>query len=156
MKRYVIGLLAVALAGCAEEAPPPPPVVPSAEPVSGVSWGDAPEVEPVEVQVFRRTAVPEAGPGRMVLHVLVGAGATEEQIRQALIDVLTREAEEDTTVVALRAIAYVLPAAHAGEVELAPMAWGEWLPPQGWEGATPESRREFHRVYTYLGVAPQW
>ncbi len=108
------------------------------------------------VQVFRRTAVPEAGPGRMVLHVLVGAGATEEQIRQALTDVLTREAEEDTTLVALRAIAYVLPAAHAGEVELAPMAWGEWLPPQGWEGATPESRREFHRVYTYLGVAPQW
>jgi len=154
MRRYVIGLLAAALAGCAEEAPPP--TVASAEPVSGVSWGEAPEVEPVEAQVFGRTPVTEAGPGRVLLHVLVQAGATEEQIRRTLMDVLTRAAEEDTTVVALRAIVYVLPKEHSGDVELAPTAWGEWLPPQGWEGATPESRREFHRIYTYFGVAPPW
>jgi len=153
MRRYMTGLLAVALAGCAEEAPPP---VASAEPVPGVSWGYAPELEPVEAQVFGRTAVTEAGPGRVMLHVLVQAGATEDQIRRALIDILTRAAEEDTTVVALRAVVYVMPKEHSGEVELAPMAWGEWLPPQGWEGATPESRREFHRIYTYFGVAPPW
>ena len=87
----------------------------------------------------------------------MGAGATEEQIRLALTDVLNRTAEEDTTVLALRAVAYVLPAApQSAEVELTPMGWGEWLPPQGWDGATPASRRQIHRVYTYFGAPPPW
>jgi len=155
MKWYAIGLLAAALVGCAEEAPPPP--AESEGPAPRVSWSDAPVGEAVEAQVFRRTVVTEAGPGRVLLHVLVGAGATEEQIRQALTDVLNRTAEEDTTVLALRAVAYVLPAApQSSEVELAPMGWGEWLPPGGWDGATPASRRQIHRIYTYFGAPPPW
>ncbi|MFO7259506.1 MAG: hypothetical protein DIU52_000020 [bacterium] len=158
MRRYLIGLLSVAVAAaCAEDASPPPTTSTElGSPGPAVSWGDLPDVEPVEAHVFRRTLVPEAGPGRLMLHVLVGPGATEEQVRQALTDILTRTAEEDTTLLAVRAVAYVLPPVRSGEVELTPTAWGEWVPPQGWDGATPESRRQFHRIYTYYRTAPPW
>lgn len=173
MKRpLIVVLAAAALAGCGEAEPPPPATAvagggaltgggaPTGERMSTgippVSWSNPPNVEPAEAQVFLRKPVPDAGPGRELLHVLVAPGATEDQIRLALTDVLTRTAKEDTTVVALRAIAYVVPAVQADEVELVPAGWAEWVPPQGWAGATAASRREFHRIYTYFGAPPPW
>jgi len=158
MRKYLIGLLTVVTVACADDTSRPPVASMRRTKASApaVSWGDAPEVEPASVQVFRRMPAPEVGPGRLVLHVLIEPGATEDQVRQALTDVLTRTAEEDTTLVALRAVAYVLPPVRSGEVELVPTAWGEWLPPEGWAGATPDSRRKFHRIFTYYGTAPPW
>lgn len=118
--------------------------------------GETPAPDPVETRVFMREPVPQAGEGRVVLHVLVPGDATREQIRQALIRTMEDAAAADTALVAARAVAYVVSPPRVGQAEadLVPIGWGEWLPPGGWVG--PASRGEVHRFYTYQGVAPEW
>jgi hypothetical protein len=155
MRRPARWLLVAALLGCGDDRAAPPGTEDALAPAAP-GGAEAAAVEPVQAEVFMREAGPEVGPGRAILHALVPAGATEEQVRQALTSVLLRAAEEDTTLVALRAVAYVLPSVRTGEATLSPAAWGEWLPLEGWERAAPESRHAFHRIYTYFGAPPAW
>ncbi|HEY8470069.1 MAG TPA: hypothetical protein VIL18_10530 [Longimicrobiales bacterium] len=155
MRRFARWLVVAAVVACGEDRGAPPVAEEASAPVEPVGV-DTAAVEPVETEIFMREEAPEVGPGRAILHVLVPAGATQEQIRQALMSVLLRTAEEDTTLVALRAVVYVLPPVWTGEATLSPTAWGEWLPLEGWERATPGSRHEFHRIYTYFGASPPW
>lgn len=148
-------VVAAALVACGEDRGAPPVTEEAPAPVEPVG-ADTAAVEPVAAEIFMREAGPEVGPGRAILHLLVPAGSTQEQIRQALMSMLLRTAEEDTTLVALRAVVYVLPTVWTGEATLSPTAWGEWLPLEGWEQATPESRHKFHRIYTYFGAPPPW
>lgn len=117
--------------------------------------GTVPEVEPIDYRIFNEEPATFA-PGRRTLHILVPAGASDEQMRQMMVKLLTERGEQDTTLLALRAIAYKPVARSAHEADLVPVFWGEWLPPEGWVGATAESRSRIHRVYTYSGVVPEW
>ncbi|HEX7089721.1 MAG TPA: hypothetical protein VF192_06265 [Longimicrobiales bacterium] len=155
MRRSARWLLVAALLACGEDRGAPPGTEEALAPAAPGGAGST-AVEPVQAEIFMREAAPEVGPGRAILHVLVPAGATQDQVREALTGVLLRTAEEDTTLVALRAVAYVLPQVRTGEVTLSPTAWGEWLPLEGWERAAPESRDAFHRIYTYFGAPPAW
>ena len=156
MRRFARWLMVGALAACGGEDRGAPPVTEDAPAPVEADWEDTAAVESVRAEIFLRKEGPEIGAGRAILHVLVPAGATQAQIQRALTDVLLRTAEEDTTLVALRAVVYVLPPVQRGEVTLEPAAWGEWLPLEGWERATPESRSAFHRIYTYFGAPPPW
>lgn len=121
-----------------------------------VRAGEAPAPDVVETRVFMREPDPEAGAGRLVLHFIVPGDASPEQIRQALVRTMEDAAEADSTVVALRAVAYTVapPTPGRAEADLVPLAWGEWLPPGGWTG--PATRTEVHRFHTYQGVQPEW
>lgn len=153
MRRLAIGVLGAAALACGESERAAPAVAEEPPVASGVSWADAPEVDPVQADVFMREPV---GPGRLMMHALVPAGSTREQVRQTMFDLLSRTGAEDTTLVAVRLVVYVAPAGQGREAELTPSAWGEWLPPEGWDGATEASRRAFHRIYTYIGAPPAW
>lgn len=123
---------------------------------AGSAVQDEVAAESVAVEVFLREPAPEIGPGRRMLHVLVPAGASEEQVRRAMVRTLEEEAERDTALVAIRAIGYRTRPAGPNQANLFPVIWAEWLPPSGWYDATAASRDEFHRTYTYSGVPPEW
>lgn len=131
-----------------EQSEAPPGQAPTA-------MGTVPETEPIAYQVFDEEPATFA-PGRRLLHILVPADASAEQIRQMMVKLLMERGEQDTTLLALRAIAYKPVSRGAHEADLVPVVWGEWLPPEGWVGATAESRKRLHRVYTYSGVEPEW
>lgn len=164
MKRMlpVIGLLLIAIACEVGDAPDG---ARDAADVRGAGSPDTepavraerrPPVEPVSVEVFLREPAPDVGPGRMMVHLLVRGDASQEQVRSALVQTLEAEAERDTTLVAIRGVAYKTRPTTPEEAQLVPVAWAEWLPPDGWYDATPESRDDFHRVYTYTGGPPEW
>lgn len=151
-------LALLVLAALAAACEPDRPQRARPEPASvggGAEAGEVPVVEPIAYQVFNEEPASFA-PGRLTLHVLVPADATDEQIRQMLVKLLTQRGESDTTLLGLRAIAYRPVARSSREADLLPAAWAEWLPPEGWVDATPASRARIHRVYTYFGAEPEW
>lgn len=128
----------------AEEARPP------------VETGEAPAPDIVPTRVFLREPAEGGPPGRLTLHLIVPGDAKREQIRQALVHVLEEAGAADSALVAARAIAYAVAAPQGGaEAEVVPLAWGEWLPPGGWDDPAAE-RGDLHRVTTYFGAPPEW
>lgn len=162
----VIGAMIVAAAACADDdggaADSPSEERAAAAAADGVEAdtpvraGEIPEVEPIAVEVFRREAAPDVGPGRRWLHVMLPPQAEREQVRQALVRTLEEEAERDSTLVAIRLIAYSPRPSGPQRARLEQTAWAEWLPPGGWHDATADSRDRIHRSYTYLGGPPEW
>jgi len=112
-------------------------------------------VEPLAYRVLREEEG-DVGAGRLILHILVPAESSDPQIRHTLETLLSERAERDATLVAVRVIAYRGSPLARAEVELVPVAWGEWLPPEGWVAATAASRQKLHRIYTYFGAEPEW
>lgn len=130
--------------------------VPQREVEGTVEAGEAPAPDPIETRVFMREPDNEAGPGRLVVHFLVPGDATHEQLRQALVRNMEEAAQTDTSLIAVRAVAYAVAEPQPGgtEADLVPLGWGEWVPPGGWSGQG--SRDQLHRFHTYSGVAPEW
>lgn len=121
------------------------------------SASDVPDVEEIPFQVFR-TDEADFASGRETLHALVPFDASSEQIRQTLVRELQERSRADTSLVALRAVAYK-PRRVEGkrdEATLVPVGWGEWLPPGGWVADDPGARERTHRIYTYFGTPPEW
>lgn len=121
------------------------------------SASDVPDVEEIPFQVFR-TDDADFAPGRETLHALVPFDASQEQIRQTLVGELQERSRADTSLVALRAVAYKPRRVEGKENEatLVPVGWGEWLPPGGWVTEDPGARERTHRIYTYFGTPPEW
>ena len=121
--------------------------------------GELPDVPPAETQVFLREAHDSVGPGRVMVHAMVPPDASPDALRAALTQLVERQVEQDPAMVALRVVAYGVHApqgaASGAQATLRPVAWAEWLPLAGWwsEDAT---REEPHKVYTYIGIAPEW
>lgn len=64
-------------------------------------------------------------------------------------------ARADSALVAARAIMYTGRLTSPREMTLFPSAWGLWIPPEGWDSATVESRSRLHRTFVYHGD-PGW
>jgi hypothetical protein len=151
VKRWGILVLAIVLAACGDRARP------GEEETFYVEEDREEDVAPLPTEVFLREPAVEIGPGRRTIHVMIVTtqNATAEQIRRTLLDAIDAETAADAELIALRAVAYLPRATSPGEAELVPIAWGEWLPPGGWEDTT--ARRErFQRTHTYIGTSPPW
>lgn len=116
--------------------------------------GDVPEVEPIDIEVFSREDIDEPSPGRLVLHILVPGEAGTEQVRQTIVRHLTEEGEKDKSLLAIRAVVYVIP--RDGSGNLVPVAWAEWAPLQGWDAVRRRSEDDFYRTKMFFGVDPEW
>jgi hypothetical protein len=149
--------LALALAGCGERGPG------AEEPVEEMDGGDpqawiadeVEEVTPAELQVFQREGSP-ATEGRLLVHALVPDQATQEEVRVGIHQMLRAEAAADPAILAVRLIAYGARPRGQTEAELVPIAWGELVPPGGWDAARPGATVAFQRIYTYFGAGPDW
>lgn len=109
---------------------------------------------PVTYQVIGSSVVSDS-PRKVILRILVPSQATRPAANRTLrltLDSL-RQAEPD--LVAARAVAYVGEMSARSEAKLYYAAWGEWVPPEGWDSATAESRDRTHRIITYAGY-PEW
>ncbi len=94
---------------------------------------------------------------RLTLHLLAREPGGRAQFSRALRELLPERAARDSTLVAIRAIVYhpaVPPGASEGS--LVPVAWGEWIPLEGWYGEIRTGRGTGHRVYFYHGAPPEW
>ena len=94
---------------------------------------------------------------RLTLHLLARESGGRAEFSRALRDLLPRRATRDSTLVAIRAIIYNAPAPpSSNEGRLVPVAWGEWIPLEGWHGEVGAGRGTGHRVYSYHGAPPEW
>ncbi len=94
---------------------------------------------------------------RLTFHFLAREPAGRAELSRTLRVLLPQRAARDSTLVAIRAIVYQ-PAVPAGanEGNLVPVAWGEWIPLEGWHGEVGAGRGTGHRVYFYHGAPPEW
>ncbi len=111
-------------------------------------------VAPLEYQIFERVVQGESPP-KTLHRLLVLVPESQERLIKTVRVALDSIAAADTTVVAARAILYVFNQTGPREGDVIPVVWGEWLPPEGWAEAGPDSRRRLHRTYVYFGV-PAW
>ena len=143
---------------CSPDQPPDPreEVVPgSAGPAARSSFGDD-AAEPVSLLPFDEVADPVLE-RRLTLHLLAQEPAGRAEFSRTLRELLPERAAGDSTLVAIRAIVYQA-VVREGENEgnLVPVAWGEWIPLEGWHGDVGEGRGSGHRVYFYHGAPPEW
>lgn len=117
--------------------------------------GELPDLEDVVWQVFDETPEPE-GPARTTLHIIVPRDASRHQLRKALGDALQQAAQDDTTLVAIRAIGYRPEQTGPADATMVAFVWAEWLPPDGWYRSTATSRGTIHRMYFYHNLPPEW
>lgn len=160
------GALALALgaAACGEPRTPreanagrPPPAerAPRAEVAGerGAARGAPDTASPVPYHLFD-AAVETADPKRLTLRLLVFDPRGEANVSKTLRAAFDSIAAADSQLVAARAIVYTTRAAGEREADLVPIAWGMWVPPEGWGAAERSSRRRFHRTYVYFGTPP--
>ncbi len=151
-------LLLLASGACSPDRPPDtgedsPPNSPRFAPPPSFGADDA---ESAPLLLFDEVPDPVLE-RRLTLHLLVQEPAGRTQLSRALRALLPERAASDSTLVAIRAIAYQA-MGREGESEgrLVPVAWGEWLPVEGWHGEVGETRGTGHRVYFYHGAPPEW
>ncbi len=111
-------------------------------------------VSPVAYQVFERTALGTGG-DRAMFRVLVLVPAAPEALAKTLRIALDSLGRADSKLVAARAVLYTARPTGALEARLVPRAWGEWVPPEGWEAANGSARKRYYRTNIYLGD-PGW
>lgn len=150
-------LMVVPVPGCQPDVPRRSPAGGEADSVPSSRAEERAAAPPSRYAVFD-TVRAEAPPPRVTLHMLVDADASRDRLRAAFHELLREYSQRHTDVVALRAVGYVgrPVAGDARELELVPVAWGEWLPPDGWYEATEASRDALHRIYFYHGGPPPW
>lgn len=118
------------------------------------SYVDYDTIAAAEYRVFDTTLNSER-PKKLTLRLVAMGTASEFEAAKALRSVLDSIAEVDTAVVAARAILYQALQTGPREAQLLPIGFALWLPPEGWDGATEDSRSRLHRTYVYQG-APDW
>lgn len=152
-----LALVAVVATGCRPDQPSHQARDRGGLPESGREEEPASaSAQPVRYRIFNRDDL--ADPPRATIHLLVDSGANRDELRVTLAKALEEEAARDSAVVALRAVGYVgMPSKESPrQADLVPVAWAEWLPPDGWYEAHPEDRVALHRVYFYHGNPPEW
>lgn len=94
---------------------------------------------------------------RLTLHLLAREPGGRAEFSRTLRELLPLRAARDSTLVAIRAIVYhaAVPSG-TNEGNLVPVAWGEWIPLEGWYGEVGTGRGTGHRVYFYHGAPPEW
>ena len=127
----------------------------SAPPAAPSSFG-ADDAESIPLLLFDEVPDPELE-RRITLHLLAQQPGGRAQFSRTLRELLPERAARDSTLVAVRAIVYraALPSG-ASEGNLVPVAWGEWIPLEGWYGEVGTGRGTGHRVYFYHGAPPEW
>ena len=143
---------------CSPDRPPDareaaPSAAPGPDSRSSFGTDDA---EPVSLLLFDE--VPDLVlERRLTLHLLAQEPAGRAEFSRTLRALLPERAASDSALVAIRAIVYQA-VVREGENEgnLVPVAWGEWIPVEGWHGEVGEGRGTGHRVYFYHGAPPEW
>lgn len=150
-----IGLLAF---GCVGSEPGEQEDVVAREPQTkappSATIASADSVRPHDYIVFDPT-VDSEDPRKVTIRLLVMAEATRSSAGKTLRVALDSLARNDSSLAAARAVLYVGRSIGARELELYPVAWGEWVPPEGWASATVGARNRLHRTFVYSGY-PEW
>ena len=115
---------------------------------------DVDTIPVLEYQLFEESLASREPRKAVYRFLLMRAGSTEA-VGKTLRLVLDSLARADSGLVGVRAILYEFRPTHVNEGKLLPRAWGEWVPPEGWDSATADSRTRFHRSYIYH-VSPLW
>jgi hypothetical protein len=143
-------LAVLALAGCAVEHGNPPERRASAA-------GAPPHAAPRDSlrgpmhQVFdRRLETVAPGIARLTLRVVVRMQDGREAARAAMEAISTEARRQDSTLAAVRVLAYEMPShGHgdsAGGMGFIPLAYLDWVPPGGWDSLTARSARSAHHT----------
>ncbi len=111
-------------------------------------------VSPAAYRVFE-TEVDSESPRKVTVRLLVLGQAPRAALYKTLRAALDSLARSDSAIVAARAILYTPRMTAPREMDLIPAAWGLWVPPEGWDSATVESRDRIHRTFVY-GSNPRW
>lgn len=112
---------------------------------------------PVPYTVFK-TDVAAEQPRKVVFHFFVRGRVTQAGVSATLRAMLDSVGSADPSLTAARAIAYagqVITEGSRTSMRLLPVGWGAWVPPEGWDSVTPESRSRFYRTYVYSSD-PEW
>ena len=143
---------------CSPDRPPAAredPASTSARPAARSSFGSD-DVKPISLLLFDQVADPVLE-RRLTLHLLAQEPAGRAEFSRTLRELLPERAARDSTLVAIRAVVYQADAGQgANEGILIPVAWGEWIPLEGWYGEVGHGRGTGHRVYFYHGAPPEW
>lgn len=142
-------------------SPDRPPAAGSDSPSGSAGPGFRPsfgvdDADPVPMMLFDE--VPDSVlDRRLTLHFLTQEPARRDDLSRSLRSLLPERAASDSTLVAIRAVVYQ-PMVRERQIEgnLVPVAWGEWIPVEGWHGEVGEGRGTGHRVYFYYGAPPEW
>jgi hypothetical protein len=111
-------------------------------------------VSPIRYTVFRE-AVESEKPRKLMFHAAALEPGNPERWAATLRGALDSLAQADTMLVAARAVMFTIGEVQGRVGKLVPVVWAEWVPPVGWDQATPASRETVHRTYIYHG-RPQW
>jgi len=157
--RIVAGSVACLCAGaCAPDRPPEARegAAPASAPSAARSSFGADAAEAVSVMLFDEVPDPLLE-RRLTLHLLAREPGGRAEFSRTLRELLPQRAARDSTLVAIRAIIYhaAVPSG-TNEGNLVPVAWGEWIPLEGWYGEVGTGRGTGHRVYFYHGAPPEW
>ncbi|MBI4513833.1 MAG: hypothetical protein HY702_06955 [Gemmatimonadetes bacterium] len=117
------------------------------------AWVEADTASPVGYQVFQ-TVVDRETPKRVTLRILIFDPRGRANVSRTLRLVLDSLARAERDLVAARAIAYAPISQGRQRADLVPIAFGAWVPPEGWDSAGPASRQRVHRTYVYVGTPP--
>lgn len=108
----------------------------------------------LEYQLFQ-ASIDSEDPKKATYRFLLLRSGTAAALTKTMRAVLDSLGRADPALVAARAVLYEYrPTGPTGGYVL-PRAWGEWVPPEGWDGATAASRQTFHRSYIYR-FDPGW
>jgi hypothetical protein len=145
-----IAIVAV-LAACRVEGGSPPgqaaerPEQPQAHNFGSEARRDS--APPSEHQLFDRKAEQvEPGVARLTLSALVRADQGHDAARAAMEAMANEARRQDSTLAAIRVLAYLPPSPGAPRgATLQMLGYLDWVPAAGWDALTPTSAREFHR-----------
>ena len=145
MPSRVSWLVALALlAGCRVEGPG------SAATLSRDSLADDPAA-PAGHRVFgRRREDVSPGVVRVTLSAAVPLRHGQDSAQRIIEGLVAEERDRDTTVSAIRLLAYLPPTVGHGQgrTSLVPLAYADWAPLSGWDSLTAATARGPHRLTT--------
>jgi len=115
------------------------------QPTSTLEWDTVPALE---YELFQASIDSEV-PRKATYRFLLLQSGTTTALSKTMREVLDSLGRADTALVAARAVLYEYRPTGPRGGKVLPRAWGEWVPPEGWDGASADSRRRFHRSYIY-------
>jgi hypothetical protein len=106
---------------------------------------------PIGHRVFNRKSE-QVAPGivRVTVSTIVRIEVGQDSARKTIENLLEQERRRDSSVAAIRVLAYLPPAEGHGAQQsaLVPLAFLDWVPAAGWDHLTPETVRQPYRATT--------
>ena len=109
------------------------------------------ERAPIGHRVFDRKSEQVArGIVRVTVSTIVRIDIGQDSARKTIENLLEQERRRDSSVAAIRVLAYLPPAQGHGAQQsaLVPLAFLDWVPAAGWDHLTPETVRQPYRATT--------